>query len=158
MTAALTQIEHSPSASSAKPEILFLSSEEIPAWSERLRPWLEKVLVLNRNCFTADDVLAIAEKDEGFFLFAAVAPEDGRCIAVMVVEWVTYPRKVCARILMIAGEQMWRWIDHLSVIEKWAEMAGADALTIEGRKGWGRILGDGYKPAYSVWEKEFHNG
>ena len=43
-------------------------------------------------------------------------------------------------IVMCAGDNLRRWINHIKTIEEWAESKGCFAIELVGRKGWEKIL------------------
>lgn len=44
-------------------------------------------------------------------------------------------------IVTLGGEDMREWIHTFYTIEKWALDEGCESMTIQGRKGWARVLG-----------------
>ena len=79
--------------------------------------------------------------------------EDGTAIAISRI--VTYTRYKELVIVTTTGEG---WYDYgpkcLDFLEKFAQDIGCKYVSIYGRKGWGRVLPEGYVTPYQVYMKE----
>jgi len=75
-------------------------------------------------------------------------------IASAVTERVTYTSGIqSARILLLGGFGMTRFLGGIATIEKWARLEGCDLVEVVGRRGWERVLG-GYEPIETWLSKE----
>lgn len=65
---------------------------------------------------------------------------DGRCLGVLVTEFVTHPQGQALSIALVGGREMHRWLDRLLEIERWAKSEGCRWVEVSGRFGWERVL------------------
>ncbi len=71
----------------------------------------------------------------------------------VVTELADYAKRRVCLILLIGGSEMDEWLKHLATIESWAKGNGAQAIQLEGRNGWERVLPD-YSRRAVVLQKE----
>ena len=72
-----------------------------------------------------------------------------------VTEIVVYPNKKVFHVFL-AGGKMQQITDMHDDAVKWAKEQGCEGMTLSGRKGWQKILGErGWKPHQLVLAKEF---
>jgi hypothetical protein len=103
----------------------------------RCRPWLEAALEYADGTHTIEDVAEGVERG-AFHFWPGKA-----CAAVTQV--LEYPR---ARFLLIflAGGNMQELVDMIPSWKSWGAYLGCSKLTLAGRPGWQRVLGD--------WQRE----
>lgn len=127
------------------------ASAHIPDWMiewARLEPHLENALQYSGGTHTLEDVfLGVANGDYQWW-----PGED----SVIVTEIVEYPRKTVLNYFLAGGElgELERMADQ---IEEWAlREKSIDAITLTGRKGWGRsfLRNRGYNETSVSMSKE----
>lgn len=74
--------------------------------------------------------------------------------SVIITEVVEFPRYKALN-LFLAGGKLWELDAMLPEVEKFAEVVGADRITLNGRKGWTRsfVAQRGYREKSVVMEK-----
>ena len=77
----------------------------------------------------------------------------GKIIYAGVSRIVTYPTgDSSCELMYLGGTHMQYWLDHLPIVEKWAQHNGCKKVDIYGREGWYRML-DGYTKKFVVLTK-----
>ena len=82
-----------------------------------------------------------------------IAEDDGGIFAMMLTEFIQYPRKKVMRIVSIGGRGMNRWMKYFPALEAAALSVGCTGFEVFGRKGWLRVLKD-WKCSYYVLTKD----
>jgi hypothetical protein len=154
MTQAQPQTESSISPSAGEIQVILIPptvrSEEI---DREITKHLEPSIAYSRGRMDMDQVFELRDKEQVqiFLTF-----EDGQIIGVTVtevMEWTTGLR--CLKVLIAGGRGA---LEHgldltLEKMEEFAKIADCELIIVEGRKGWGRALPDGYEYTHSVFEK-----
>ena len=99
-----------------------------------------------------DLITPLSEGDQNLW----VALEDGKIVASMVTEIISYPRKRILRVITLAsnsGQGMDDWYEFLPMVEGFALSRGCSALEAWTRKGMARKLKD-WKHTYMVITKD----
>lgn len=114
---------------------------------DQCRVWIEDALEYSGGTHTFDDVKQ-GILESRFQLW----PADRGCA---VTEIVIYPKKKVLHVFLAGGE-MDQIVDMIDSAVEWGKAQGCVSMTIAGRHGWKRVLGEyGYKPVMTVLEKEF---
>lgn len=114
-------------------------------------PMVEKAIEYAHGELEADDVLnALLNRDMQLWVVL-----DGRVVrAVTITEISSFPRLKVCRVLMVAGDEMDKWVDLVDVIEKWAMSQGCKRLESYNRPGITRKMAKlGMKKIYDVIAK-----
>jgi len=115
---------------------------------ERCRPWLEKALQRTEGAYEWPDILD--GLSTGHMQFWP-APE-----GAIVTQVVQSPRLKTLHVFL-AGGDLEQVLDMVPSLEAFAEFNGCSALTMDGRKGWQRVLKD-WTPTSIVMKKELSHG
>jgi|TARA_R100000951_G_scaffold103601_1_gene96306 hypothetical protein len=84
-------------------------------------------------------------------------------VTVIVTRFLNYERTKMLQVMACTGgiEDWASWTEHHRILEDFAKKHGCSAMSIWGRKGWGRRLqhlksrsGNPYTPLYSVFKME----
>ncbi|MDE4176363.1 hypothetical protein PXK01_19580 [Phaeobacter sp. PT47_59] len=97
----------------------------------RCRPWIEAALEYTHGAHVWDDIVAGVYAGH-FHLFA----KPRGCV---VLEIRQYPRKREMNVFLAGGE-LEEILNNISELDAIAHRAGAEALTMGGRPGWGPVL------------------
>ena len=154
MTQPQTQIE--PSDSSTTPELLLaqIEPQDIEPFGDMFRQLLDRVTPLSHGTMSTDDVLRLVKEDK-FQLWAVFVQGAEALTAMFVTQLMIYPSglKVC-EIILFAGKGIRDSVHLISDLESWARGNGCDRIHINGRRGWGRVMGSyGVTENYTVFSK-----
>jgi hypothetical protein len=78
--------------------------------------------------------------------------------SVAITEIIEYP---CKKVLhvFLAGGEMAELIDMIDSAAIWGDAQGCTSITMSGRRGWDRVLGNhGFKPVMIVMERAIDGG
>jgi hypothetical protein len=81
-------------------------------------------------------------------------PERKVELGACVTEVIDYPDRRVARIVLGAGRLVNHWHALLGKLESWAREEGCVSIEVVGRRGWGRVLPEGYELIESSFSKE----
>jgi hypothetical protein len=148
--------EHQSSAGGYAVKVVNTSS-----WSfEQISPYTARITALFRKLEAQfpDDVTAKMLAREcitgGRTLWLVLDGEDLKAICMTQIR-VTETGKKIAALMDLAGEDPDTWADAVcGALEGWADEAGAELRSVEGRAGWDRILRKrGYREYARLWRK-----
>ena len=112
----------------------------------RCAPWLQAALDEGDNTHTLEDIRAAVLAQYMQFWPA----ERGAAIT----EVVSYPRSKTLHIFLAGGE-LDQIVDMEASAARFARAVGCNQMTVAGRRGWLRVLGDqGYKESLTLLSKE----
>jgi hypothetical protein len=156
MTQAALPIESSISSSPDEVEVVLVSKEQRnPIIDRAVRGCLESSLERTNDRITIEQMFYLLDSEMAQ-LFLAV--EGRRIIAAVITEFVEFVSgRRSLKVIVAGGEK--GYLDtavepFLKKIEEVAMLGVCSSVLVEGRKGWGRVLSDGYKFSHSVFEKE----
>jgi hypothetical protein len=122
--------------------------------SETIRERLEPAIARCRGRITIENVFDKHER--GMFQILLVTDPTPEIVAVVVtevIEWTSGRR--CIKLLLGGGYgSLWTVPPVMAKIEEMGAEIGCASVLVDGRKGWERILPDGYEFSHSVFEKE----
>lgn len=107
--------------------------EPVGAALDRCRPWLQAALDRSNGTHEWQDVLALLEAGKAQFW-----PGNE---AAMVTEILRHPRKSVMHI-WLAGGDMAELLRMVPDVEIFGKMNGCEAIALDGRTGWQRVLKD----------------
>ena len=118
------------------------------AWNA-IAPYIQKGLDYANNELDIDDVHTMVEDGDVVVL---MIEENNKILSVITLELVNKPAKRVMCIMTAGGEALDRWLPEImEVIYKIAKEQQADSISINGRKGWLKILEKyNYKHLYTV--------
>lgn len=155
MMQAQRQAESSTSPSQGEVKVILVPPDvRSAALDEQIAKLLEPSFAYSRGRMDIEQVFALRDKEMAqiFLTF-----EDGQIIGVTVTEVLKWTTGVTFLKVLTAGGigAMEHGLDvTLEKIEEFAKLAECKMVIIEGRRGWGRALPDGYECTHSVFEKE----
>lgn len=76
----------------------------------------------------------------------------GRVRAAVVTEIIQYPVDKACQIVACGGYKMKDWLQHLAVVEDYAQKEGCTFMEVAGRPGWENVL-PGYVKRMVILEK-----
>ena len=120
---------------------------------EEVYPLLEKAQVYAAGELDTQDFFDMVKNGD---MQLWIAEDDDGIFAMMLTEFVRYPRKKVMRIVSIGGKGMNRWMKYFPALEAAALSVGCTGFEIFGRKGWLRILKD-WKCSYHVLTKDIRH-
>jgi len=155
MTAAVTQIEVSPSSSSADAELVLIPKDGIERVAPMMMQFIRGLVPVLGHTVDAADIIDMAARGE-IQLWIVWNPSSNTEHGMVVTELLTFPQKRIARALGVTGEGMLgmdvsRMIETLS---DWATSEGCDRIELYGRAGWARFLSSHWVDAGHVWKKD----
>ena len=121
--------------------------DEMMAELLRCRGWIEDALDFGGNTHDFEDIVKAVFSGH----MQLWANERGCAVTEMVV----FPKKKMLNVFL-AGGDMDQILDMESACEEFAKMNDCDGLTIAGRKGWKKVLGQrGWTERLMVMERSF---
>lgn len=133
--------------------LLAVPPDVVPAFWQLVVPDLGKAIAHADGRYALEDVLA-ALLARDMQLWIAVDSRSMAIAAVCVTEIVNYPQEKRCGLVFCAGRSVERWIRHLDEIEAWAREQECDALELQGRPGWERLLPD-WRKTHVLLSKRF---
>ena len=130
--------------------VALVSVDKVASIWEEVYPLLEKAQVYAAGELDTQDFFEMVENGD---MQLWIAEDDGGIFAMMLTEFVQYPRKKVMRIVSIGGKEMNRWMKYFPALEAAALSVGCTGFEIFGRKGWLRVLKD-WKCSYHVLTKD----
>jgi hypothetical protein len=139
-----------------KPDIRLVGvpSESVDdIWTE-VKPMLQKGINHGDGELDIDDILKFV-LDKTMQLWVVYNYSEEVIIMAGVTQIIIYPKcKVC-RAVVLGGDGLDRWLEHVSGIEKWALSKGCDKMEAYGRRGLAKKMEDiGYTNKYVVIRKD----
>jgi hypothetical protein len=156
MTQAAFQTESSISSSTDEIEIVIVPpgcrGEHI---DKKIREHLEPSVARSRGRITMDNVFDMHDAAR-VQIFIGIENSKIICTTVTeVIEWSSGRR--CMKMLLGGCQNgvMWESVPTMmEFVEKTAREIGCKSLLVDGRKGWKRVLPDGYEFSHATFEKE----
>ena len=130
--------------------VALVDVDKVASIWEEVYPLIDKAQVYAAGELDTQDFFAMIENGD---MQLWIAEDDGDIFAMMLTEFVQYPRKKVMRIVSIGGEGMNRWMKYFPALEAAALSVGCTGFEIFGRKGWLRVLKD-WKCSYHVLTKD----
>ena len=130
--------------------VALVDVDKVASIWEEVYPLLEKAQVYAAGELDTQDYFAMIESGD---MQLWIAEDDGGIFAMMLTEFVQYPRKKVMRIVSIGGSEMHRWMKYFPALEAAALSVGCTGFEVFGRKGWLRVLKD-WKCSYYVLTKD----
>jgi hypothetical protein len=94
----------------------------------------------NDDVLNEEDILEYL-KTGNFILWIVTKPDSDAIVAAMTVEYAHYPRHKMCRVVTIAGEMLFEWVDEgLLMLEDWAKAQGCAYMDMYARRGWKKVL------------------
>ena len=131
-----------------------VSSASVPKIWPHVEKFIKKACEYSRGQITPAAVYAeLLQGDAQLW----VASSEQRGIESGVITKITDNtlRRICT-IEALGGNSHQRWMSHLHTIEEWASAQGCNAVQVNGRRGWAKMLRD-YKLTSITLEKELGN-
>ena len=114
---------------------------------KRCQPWIQAALDSGVDTTHTFEDIALGVLQARYQLWAA----DDAC---GITEVLHYPQTKHLHIFL-AGGNMERLVDMNASVEEFARYVGASAVTINGRKGWAKVLApEGYEPLLTTLAKK----
>jgi len=113
-----------------------IRSDQIDVAAPYIAPFIERALEYDDGRYTLDHVLEQAKAQQ----WQIWTTGDNQIRAVVATQIRQYPKETRCRIVLAGGTDMALWLEHMSVIERWAESHGCSAIELVGRKGWMKAL------------------
>jgi len=118
----------------------------VEAELDRCRPWIEAALEYAGGTHIYEDIVQSVMEGK----MQLWAGEKG----CAVTEIIQYPRKKVIHVFL-AGGDMSQIIDFEASALEFGRMNGCTTMTLAGRKGWTKVLGNhGWKESFVVMSKE----
>ena len=130
--------------------VALVDVDKVASIWEEVYPLLEKAQVYAAGELDTQDFFEMVENGD---MQLWIAEDDGGIFAMMLTEFVQYPRKKVMRIVSIGGREMNRWMKYFPALEAAALSVGCTGFEVFGRKGWLRVLKD-WKCSYYVLTKD----
>ena len=130
--------------------VALVDADKVASIWEEVYPLLEKAQVYAAGELDTQDFFKMIENGD---MQLWIAEDDNGIFAMMLTEFVKYPRKKVMRIVSIGGSEMNRWMKYFPALEAAALSVGCTGFEIFGRKGWLKILKD-WKCSYHVLTKD----
>ena len=130
--------------------VALVDVDKVASIWEEVYPLLEKAQVYAAGELDTQDFFEMVENGD---MQLWIAEDDGGIFAMMLTEFVQYPRKKVMRIVSIGGSEMHRWMKYFPALEAAALSVGCTGFEVFGRKGWLRVLKD-WKCSYYVLTKD----
>jgi len=130
--------------------VALVSADKVASIWEEVYPLIDKAQVYAAGELDTQDFFAMIENED---MQLWIAEDDNGIFAMMMTEFVQYPRKKVMRIVSIGGSEMNRWMKYFPALEAAALSVGCTGFEIFGRKGWLRVLKD-WKCSYHVLTKD----
>ena len=125
--------------------VALVDVDKVASIWEEVYPLLEKAQVYTAGELDTQDFFDMIKNGD---MQLWIAEDDGGIFAMMLTEFVKYPRMKVMRIVSIGGKEMNRWMKYFPALEAAALSVGCTGFEIFGRKGWLRVLKD--------WECSYH--
>ena len=133
--------------------VALVDADKVASIWEEVYPLLEKAQVYAAGELDTQDFFAMIENGD---MQLWIAEDDNGIFAMMLTEFVKYPRKKVMRIVSIGGKEMNRWMKYFPALEAAALNVGCTGLEAQGRKEWLRVLKD-WECSYHVLTKDIKN-
>ena len=130
--------------------VALVDADKVSSVWEEVYPLLEKAQVYAAGELDTQDFFDMIKNGD---MQLWIAEDDDGIFAMMLTEFVQYPRKKVMRIVSIGGSEMHRWMKYFPALEAAALSVGCTGFEIFGRKGWLRVLKD-WKCSYHVLTKD----
>ena len=130
--------------------VALVDVDKVASIWEEVYPLLEKAQVYAAGELDTQDFFEMIESGD---MQLWIAEDDGGIFAMMLTEFIQYPRKKVMRIVSIGGREMNRWMKYFPALEAAALSVGCTGFEVFGRKGWLRVLKD-WKCSYYVLTKD----
>ena len=130
--------------------VALVDVDKVATICEEVYPLLEKAQVYAAGELETQDFFEMVESGD---MQLWIAEDDGGIFAMMLTEFIQYPRKKVMRIVSIGGRGMNRWMKYFPALEAAALSVGCTGFEVFGRKGWLRVLKD-WKCSYYVLTKD----
>ena len=100
----------------------------------------ELIAKTNDDVLNEEDILEYL-KTGYYILWIVTKPDSNAIVAAVTVEYAYYPKHKMCRVVTLAGEMMFDWIDEgVIMMENWATAQGCTYMGVYGRKGWKKVL------------------
>lgn len=134
-------VTREPDEQAAPTALLGITPDTVPAFWPIVTPLIARALEHADGRYALEDVLA-ALLARDMQLWIAIDTRSMAIEAACVTEIVAYPREKRCGLVFCAGRRSERWLRHLDEIGDWAREQGCEALELQGRPGWERLLRD----------------
>lgn len=122
-------------------------------WFE-VKPMLEKGIAHGDGELHIDDLLKFL-LERTMQLWVLYNESEGQISMAGVTEIVNYPRTKVCRAVVLGGDGVDMWIQHISGIEEWAKSMNCDKVEAYGRRGLAKKMEQiGYQNKYVVIRKD----
>ena len=140
----LKPTEPSTSPSSGEIFALVTAPGALPAFM----PYLEQIASGSSGRYAAEDIAGLISTGDMHLWCMAGA----KLKAVIVTEFITWPRRRGLTIFGAVGADPKSWMQHVPVLAEFAKANGADLLCGWMRKGYGKITG--WRETHRLYELE----
>lgn len=155
MTQALSQTESSTLPSQGEFEAIAVPPGSMDDFIEKqIRKHLEPAMELSHGKMNVESVIRAVRTYRAQLFFGI---QDREVISVVLTEIAQWDNgKRCVRVLLAGGRDSMESALYplMEKVEDFAMASLCSSITVEGRKGWERVLPEGYKFSHSVFEKE----
>ena len=131
---------------------VLLKPEECREHTETIRKWVDVSMSFSSGERTVEQLLELLYEGKA----QCWCVIDGESIVnVATTEILEYPNKKVLHIITSTGVDWEHHKQEHKHLEDFASMLGCQSISVWGRRGWERKLGDlGYEHTYSVFEKK----
>ena len=130
-------------------QLVAVPAERVRDAAQFIEPLLKRMVSRGSGGIQPADMVARAA-DRQATMWLAVVNDVPVAVLFTVVE--TWPEGRRLRVVTAGGARMGEWLKAAwQTLHQFAVVQGCDGLVMEGRRGWGRILG--IEPARYVYEK-----
>lgn len=127
-------------------------AEDVGAWWSKVEGWVAEALEHGPGLYAPGDVLHALERQEMQLWLACEGDEPVGCVTTSVER---FPRKTVLLIGIVGGVGARRWIKPMDqLLADFAKAEGCDLQLAEGRPGWARFVGNGWKDMTMTFARE----
>ena len=130
--------------------VALVSADKVASIWEEVYPLIDKAQVSASGELDTQDFFAMIENED---MQLWIAEDDNGIFAMMLTEFIQYPRKKIVRVITVSGKDMSMWYDFLPMLEGYAVRNGCSSLEAWTRKGMTRKLKD-WKHSYDIITKD----
>ncbi len=135
-------------------QLIGVPNSSIPDVWEDVKPMLEKGISHGDGELDVNDILKFL-LDRTMQLWVLYNYDESVIVMAGVTELVTYPRAKICRAVVLGGDSLSDWIEHIKGIEAWAKSKGCDKVEAYGRRGLAKKMeAIGYSNKYVVIRKD----
>lgn len=129
-------------------------AEDVDAWWPKIEEWVTAALEHGPGLYAPVDVLERLRARE---MQLWMACEDDRPLGCVTTSIERFPRKTVLVVGVVAGlrGRSRRWIRGMdALLKEFAAASGCDLQLAEGRPGWDRLVGNGWRTVTTYYTRE----